>query len=88
MGATARCKTVPRQDCPLARVPGAFPFFSMLVAKVALDAQAKRRAVSDLQILAVHLVGEDGLRVEGVEIYALVIGSAAAQRLFELVCAA
>ncbi|MBB3308743.1 hypothetical protein FHT78_000472 [Rhizobium sp. BK196] len=60
----------------------------MLVAKVALDAQAKRRAVSDLQILAVHPVGEHGLRVEGVEIYALVIGSAAAQRLFELVCAA
>jgi len=40
--------------------------FRLLVAELALDPQAQRRAVGDGQRLAVHGVGEDRLRVEGV----------------------
>ena len=40
--------------------------FRHLVAELPLDAQPERRAVRNRQRLIVHLVGEDGLRVEGV----------------------
>ena len=41
--------------------------FGVLVADLALHPEAKRRAMLDRQCLAVHAIGEDGLRVKGVE---------------------
>jgi hypothetical protein len=48
--------------------------FGLLVAELALDAAAQRRAVADRQGLVVELVGQDRLRVVGVvELDALVM---------------
>src|SRR5262245_3589502 len=40
--------------------------FCHLVAELALDAEPERRAMRNWQRRAVHVVGEDGLRMEGV----------------------
>src|SRR2546425_4263112 len=48
----------------------------VLVAELALDAQADRRAVRDRQRFVVELVGEEGLRMEGIiHVDALVVGA-------------
>src|SRR5450432_913039 len=60
----------------------------LLVAELALDAQAQRRAVRHRQRLVVHGVGQDGLRVVGVDqVDALVVLARAVQRLLERVAA-
>src|SRR4051794_26427764 len=41
--------------------------FGLLVAELALDAQAQRRAVGDLEVAVVERPGEDGLGMEGVD---------------------
>src|SRR6476620_4850710 len=54
----------------------------MLVAELALHAQPQRRAMRLSEGRAVHVVGEDRLRVEGVdEVDALIIFSIAAERV-------
>src|SRR5260370_697073 len=46
----------------------------VLVAYLHLHAKAERRTVTDRQLLAVHTVSQDGLRVERIiEVYALVV---------------
>ncbi|EEF25729.1 conserved hypothetical protein, partial [Ricinus communis] len=39
----------------------------LLVAELPLHAQAQRRAVADARVAAVHAVGEQGLRVKGID---------------------
>ena len=49
-----------------------------LVAELAFDPKPQRRAMADRQGAVVHAVGEDGLRMEGVDqVDALVVGRAA-----------
>src|ERR1700737_4252344 len=51
--------------------------FRHLVAELAFDAEAERRAMGDRKSLAVQLIGEDRLRVEGIlEAVAFVIAAA------------
>ena len=60
--------------------------FRHLVAELALDPQPQRRAVLDGQGREVHLVGEDGLRMKGVdEVDRLVIVAGVVERLLERV---
>lgn len=58
----------------------------LFVPQLSLDPETQGRAVTDAKVLAVHLVGEDGLRMNRVdEIDALVIAAASVERLFEFV---
>ena len=60
--------------------------FRLLVAELALDPQPQRRAMRDRQVLAVHAIGQDRLRMEGVdEVDAFVILAVAVGRLLVFV---
>src|SRR5436190_22998339 len=60
--------------------------FGVLVADLALDPQPQRRAVADRQRIAVHAVGQNGLRMQRIEqVEALVIEAAAVGRAHQLV---
>ena len=89
---TIRSRGLPRsRPCPCracARVGHDFEahqVLGLLVAELALDPQAQRRAVRHRQVLAVHAVGQDGLRVEGVnEVDALVVEAGAVEGLLQV----
>ncbi len=60
--------------------------FGLFVPQLPLDPEAQGSAVADAEVLAVHLVGKDGLRVNRIDgIDALVIAAATIECLFEFV---
>ena len=61
-------------------------YFAIFVAELALDAQTQRRAMFDGEWRAVEVVGENCLRMEGVdEVVSFVVTAGSVERLFEFV---
>src|ERR1043165_3511029 len=63
----------------------AFDVFSLLVAQLAFDSEPQGRAMANFKRHIVHRIGENSLRMEGVdEVNALIIGRRAASDRLEI----